>query len=125
MAAHDRFRRTRLACYAAYVVQAVVNNFAPLLFVTFSVAYGIPLSRMALLVTFNFGTQLCVDALSAVFVDRIGYRRTVILAHLCAALGMGALPSSPPCSLTRSSACFSPRSSTPSAAGPLRWWSAR
>ena len=91
MAAHDRFRRTRLACYAAYVVQAVVNNFAPLLFVAFSVAYGIPLSRMALLVTFNFGTQLCVDALSAVFVDRIGYRRTVILAHLCAALGMGGL----------------------------------
>ena len=82
------FRKTMNACFVGYIVQAIVNNFVPLLFVTFQKSYGIPLSRITLLITFNFVVQLLVDCLSAGFVDRIGYRASIILAHVLSAAGL-------------------------------------
>lgn len=58
-----------------------------LLFVTFQKSYHIPLAQITLLITINFMIQLFVDLLSAGFIDRIGYRSSIILAHACAALG--------------------------------------
>ena len=68
------------ACFIAYIVQAVVVCFAPLLFVTFQTEYGIPPARITLLITVTFTVQLVVDFLSAGFVDRIGYRAAALLA---------------------------------------------
>ena len=76
------------ACFIGYIVQAVVNNFVPLLFVTFQKTYQISLSKITFLITINFLTQLLVDMLSAGFVDKIGYRASIILAHVCAAAGL-------------------------------------
>lgn len=86
------FRHTQLAAYGGYIVQAIVNNFIPLLFITFQREYGIPLERITLLVTINFGVQLAVDILSSAFVDRIGYRAAIVAAHVFAAAGLIALP---------------------------------
>ncbi len=89
------YDHTIYACYLGYITQAIVNNFAPLLFLTFRSSYGLPLEQITLLVTLNFGVQLTVDFLSARFVDKIGYRVCVVAAHVCAALGlvcMGTLP---------------------------------
>ena len=83
---------TVVACFVGYVVQAIVNNFVPLLFLTFQRTYGIPLSRITLLVTLNFGMQLLVDLASVAFVDRIGYRASMILAHIFSAAGLALLP---------------------------------
>ena len=44
------YRRTMTACFLGYIVQAIVNNFAPLLFVMFQQDYGIPLSKITLLI---------------------------------------------------------------------------
>ena len=82
------YEKTIRACFVGYIVQAIVNNFIPLLFVTFQERYGIPLSQITLLVAFNFSVQLLVDGLSVRFVDRIGYRASMILAHLAAAAGL-------------------------------------
>ena len=82
------YKLTIYACFTGYVVQAVINNFAPLLFLTFQNSYSIPLSQITFLVTFNFGLQLIIDAVSAGFIDRIGYRASIILAHAFAALGL-------------------------------------
>ena len=105
------YRPTIRACFTGYIVQAVVNNFAPLLFLTFQAQYGIPLSQVTLLITINFGLQLildpasplskitalitinfllqlCLDLASAFFIDKIGYRRAAVLAHVSAALGL-------------------------------------
>lgn len=71
-----------------YIVQAVVNNFTPLLFLFFQRSYDILLSQITLLVTFNFGVQLLVDLLSVGFVDRIGYRVSMVSAHILAAAGL-------------------------------------
>ncbi len=84
----DKYKKTIYACFIGYIVQAIVVNFAPLLFLTFQDSYGIPLSQITLLVTVNFGLQLLVDLLSVGFVDRIGYRVSMVIAHIFAALGL-------------------------------------
>lgn len=82
------FKMTIAACFTGYVVQAIVNNFVPLLFVTLQHSYEIPLGQITLLVTINFGVQLLVDLASVLFVDRIGYRASIVLAHGCSAAGL-------------------------------------
>ncbi|MCU7699907.1 hypothetical protein ODV97_06480 [Enterococcus gallinarum] len=62
------YQRTIIACFSGYIVQAIINNFAPLLFLTFQTQYQIPLSQITLLVTFNFLTQLGVD-FAAIFLS--------------------------------------------------------
>ena len=88
MTAEKNYNRTVTACFVGYVVQAIVNNFVPLLFLTFQRSYAIPLSRITLLVTINFGVQLLVDLASVTFVDRIGYRASMLLAHAFSAAGL-------------------------------------
>lgn len=84
----QKYQKTIYACFVGYIVQAIVNNFVPLLFLTFEKSYHIPLSQIMMLITINFGIQLLVDLLSAGFVDRIGYRVSVVLAHVFAAVGL-------------------------------------
>lgn len=88
---HRSCRRTMCACYIGYIAQAIVNNFAPLLFVMFEADYRIPLSKITLLITVNFCVQLTVDLLAAAFVDRIGYRAAIVLAHAASAAGLALL----------------------------------
>lgn len=84
----DKYRKTIYACFTGYIVQAVINNFVPLLFLTFQSTYGIPLSRITMLVTINFGLQLLVDLASVSFVDRIGYRASMMIAHVLSGAGL-------------------------------------
>lgn len=91
-----QYKHTVYACFIGYVVQAIVNNFVPLLFLTFQLEFGISLDKIAMLTGMNFGIQLLVDLLAAKFVDRIGYRPCILFAHVCSAaglLGLTALPS--------------------------------
>lgn len=84
----NQYNKTMIACFVGYIVQAIVNNFTPLLFLFFQKSYHIPISQITLLVTFNFGVQLLVDLLSVRFVDKIGYRISMIMAHVLAAAGL-------------------------------------
>ena len=89
------YRSTRAACYAAYIVQAVTVNLPPLLFVIFREQFGVTYEELGRLVLLNFVTQLTVDFLSGWLCDRLGIRRTAILAHLCCVAGLislGVLP---------------------------------
>lgn len=69
-------------------MQAIINNFAPLLFVTFQKTFDIPLSQITALITVNFVIQLLIDLLSAGFIDKIGYRASAVLSHVFAAVGL-------------------------------------
>ncbi|MDD5803275.1 MFS transporter [Blautia sp. HCP3S3_H10_1] len=84
----NQYNKTITACFVGYIVQAVVNNFVPLLFLMFQRTYDVPLNQITLLVTFNFGIQLLVDLLSVGFVDKIGYRASMLLAHILSAAGL-------------------------------------
>lgn len=84
----DNYQNTMYACFVGYIVQAIINNFVPLLFLTFEKSYGIPLNQITMLITFNFGIQLVIDLLSAKFMDKIGYRISIVLAHIFSAAGL-------------------------------------
>lgn len=82
------YEHTIYASYLGYITQAIVNNFAPLLFMTFSRNYGLTLDKITLITTINFAIQLCVDLLATKFVDKIGYRISVVMAHIFSAAGL-------------------------------------
>ena len=82
------YKSTMYACFTGYIVQAIINNFAPLLFVTFQKTFDIPLSQITALITVNFVIQLLIDLLSAGFIDKIGYRASAVLSHVFAAVGL-------------------------------------
>lgn len=82
------FTTTRRAAYASFVVQAIVNNLAPLLFVVFHARLGIDVARLGLLAGLNFLVQLLTDLAAVKVVDRVGYRAPMMLAHALAALGL-------------------------------------
>ena len=95
MSIKNNYNHTVFACYFGYVVQAIVNNFAPLLFLTFRNEFGIPLEKITSLITINFLFQLVVDVVAAKVVDKIGYRKCIVAAQFFSALGiagMGFLP---------------------------------
>lgn len=82
------YGHTIYASYLGYITQAIVNNFAPLLFLTFAKDYHLTLDKITLITTINFAVQLLVDLLSARLMDKIGYRAGVVMAHLFAAAGL-------------------------------------
>lgn len=85
------YNKTVYACFIAYIVQAIINNFAPLLFLTFSNSYNLPLTQITFLVTINFLIQLSIDLLSVFFVDKLGYKNSMLIAHFLAFLGLALL----------------------------------
>lgn len=82
------YQKTKRACYLGFVTQAIAANFAPLLFLKFHNDYNIPLGSIALISTFFFFTQLLVDLFCAKYVDRIGYRVSIVVSEICSALGL-------------------------------------
>ena len=96
MTSKTNYKPTIIAAYVGYIVQAIVNNYVTLLFVNFHTEFDIPFSKITLLITLNFVSQLLFDFLAAFFVDKIGYRVTVVAAHIFSAaglIGMAFLPS--------------------------------
>lgn len=87
-AIRKNYNHTIYACYIGYITQAIVNNFVPLLFLTFATDYQLSLDRITLITTINFLVQLLVDLLAVKVVDKIGYRPCLIFGHMCAAAGL-------------------------------------
>jgi fucose permease len=85
------YRHTLNACYLGYITQAIINNLAPLLFVTFQKQFHVSLEQLALLVSMNFFVQMLVDTVAARYVDRIGYRPCLVAAHALCTIGLAGL----------------------------------
>lgn len=82
------YQKTKIACYLGFVTQAIAANFAPLLFLKFHYDYQISLGNIALISTCFFLTQLLVDLFCAKYVDKIGYRVSIVASEVCSALGL-------------------------------------
>ena len=85
------YKRTLLACYLGFVTQAISANLVPLLFLTFQREYSLSLGNIALISTVFFLTQLVVDFICAGYVDRMGYRRCIVLSEVLSTLGLAGL----------------------------------
>ncbi len=89
------YKSTKIACFVGFVVQAIINNFLPLLFIIFNTQYNLNYEQLGRLLFINFFVQLIVDALTPAIVKKIRYRGAAIACHGLAALGLcllGILP---------------------------------
>lgn len=82
------YNKTLIACYLGFITQAIVSNFAPLLYIRFNTTFGIPIGKIALISSFFFFTQILVDLFCAKYVDVIGYRKCIVLSEVLAAAGL-------------------------------------
>ncbi len=90
-----QYRHTKYAAYLGYITQAIGNNLAPLLFTAFQREFNLSLDQISFLIAANFGIQIMVDLSAAHFIDRIGYRKSALIAHITASIGLlllGILP---------------------------------
>lgn len=86
---------TKIACYTGYFVQAIINNLAPLFYVVFQNEFGINYTKISWLIMLNFVTQLFVDIISVKVISKLGYRVSIVLAHIFSSVGLcllGILP---------------------------------
>ena len=83
-----KYLPTKLAGYVGFIVQAIVNNFLPILFIVFQDIYGLGYEKLGRLIVFNFATQLFIDLLTPKIVEKIGYRRASFLSQFAAFLGL-------------------------------------
>lgn len=84
----SKYQKTLIACYLGFITQAITANFAPLLFLTFHRTYQISLGRIAFISTAFFFTQLLIDLFCAKYVDKIGYRKSVVASEILSAAGL-------------------------------------
>lgn len=91
----EKYTSTKIACYTGYFVQAIINNLAPLFYVTFQKDFGLSYRSISWLIMLNFVTQIFIDVVSVKIIKKLGYRISVISAHVFAASGLillGILP---------------------------------
>jgi fucose permease len=95
------YKSTFRACYLSTIIQSVVINLAPVLFIVFQDFYFISYEKLGRIVLVNFVIQIITDAFAIRYADRIGYRKCIVTAHILAAAGLcslGILPYILPCS---------------------------
>lgn len=95
MTNNGKYTYTRIACYAGYFVQAIINNLASLFYVIFQDEFGLNYSQISWLILLNFVAQIFIDFTSVKIIAKVGYRISVVFAHVFAAAGLvllGILP---------------------------------
>lgn len=92
---NQKYTATKFACYIGYIVQAIINNFLPILFIALQDVYGLGYEKLARLVVFNFVTQMITDILTPKITSKLGFKKTAVICHGAASLGLillGVLP---------------------------------
>lgn len=95
MTTNNKYTSTKIACYTGYFVQAIINNLASLFYVIFQNEFNLNYSKISWLILINFVSQIFIDFTSVRLIRKIGYRISIILAHVFAATGLillGILP---------------------------------
>lgn len=82
------YKRTKLACYSAYVSMASAFALPPLLFVTFHDMYGVSYTLLGTLVLINFCTQLTVDLILSFFSKYFNEKFLVRVMPIITSLGL-------------------------------------
>ncbi len=82
-----RYGRTIAACFLGYILQAVVVNVSPILFLTLKNQFMLSYSQLGLLVLANFVTQLSCDFIFGSMMDHIGFRPLALSATVVSLLG--------------------------------------
>ena len=86
--AANKFKRTKFACYYAYLACSSVVSLPPLLFVTFHEMYNVSYTLLGTLVLTNFCTQLFIDLIFTFFSKHFNIHKVIRTMPLISALGM-------------------------------------
>ena len=81
-------RIMQAACCMCLATTALVNGFAPLLFVTFENYYGMTRENLAALIALNFMTQVATALLMSKVIDRLGYKISSAAGLIFVAAGL-------------------------------------
>lgn len=84
----QNFTLTRISCYTGLFVQAIINNFLPILFIVFRTDYGLSYEELGRLIFINFAVQIFADFISPKIATAIGYKKTAFLCQFLAAFGL-------------------------------------
>ena len=82
------YKRTKYACFYAYLAMSSVFCLPSMLFVTFRELYGISYTLSGTLVLINFCTQLTIDLVFTFFAKHFNIHKTVKIMPLLTALGL-------------------------------------
>ena len=77
----ETYGKTKVACYIGYVVQAIINNYFPILFIIFESKYSLSYEKLGRIIFINFLVQIVADLLTPAIAKRIGYKGTAVLCH--------------------------------------------
>lgn len=84
----NNYKRTKYACYFAYLSTASIFSLPPLLFMTFHTTYGISYTLLGTLVLINFCTQLIVDLIFSFFPKHFNIKATIFTMPILTTLGL-------------------------------------
>lgn len=87
----DKYLPTKISGYVGFFVQAIVNNFLPILFVVLQNVYRLNYAMLGTLMFFNFAAQVVIDAVTPFILSKIGYRKGAFLSQFTAFLGLALL----------------------------------
>ncbi len=82
------YKHTLISSYGCFIIQSIVNNLSPLLFVTYSKEFNVSLDQITLLISYNFIVQMIVDMIGIRYAHKIGHRRGMMIAHISSFLGI-------------------------------------
>ncbi len=85
---NNRYGLTVCACCLGYLLQAVVVNVSPLLFITLKEQFMLTYSQLGLLVLTNFVAQFCCDLFFGSILDRCRFRTLAKASAVIAGLGL-------------------------------------
>ncbi|MBE7038842.1 MAG: MFS transporter [Ruminococcaceae bacterium] len=83
-----KFKRTKLACFAAYFTMSSIFCLPPLLFVTLRNMYNISYTLLGTLVLANFCTQLAIDLIFTLFSKYFNVKKVVRVMPLITSSGL-------------------------------------
>ena len=83
----ENYNKTKVACYIGYVVQAIINNYLPILFIIFESRYSLSYEKLGRIIFINFFIQIFADLLTPLISKRIGYKGAAVLCHAITAIG--------------------------------------
>ncbi len=83
-----KYRLTTLSCFVGIFVQAIITNLTAILFVPFMSIYNLTYIQLGILVGINFTTQVVSDLICSGLIDKVGFKKLVLPANLCAFTGL-------------------------------------
>jgi len=84
----SKYTATKITCYIGYIVQAIINNFLPILFIALHSEYGLSYEELARLILVNFATQMFSDLATPKIVKIMGYKKVAVLSQMTACAGL-------------------------------------